>query len=224
MLRVAPPRPAPLAVLHAIAADPAVQERSFASDTLRPTMLRLLMSMADAGAAQDPSAQEMASALREIVRTKCPDLQRLRGAVLPLEVRGEMVAAIAHASWLLSSGWQAAPVERWVRPADLPPARPIRAACKVAERCGALPSTWPVISSLALRVLRSVVDAVRASAKAQQLLREVFDRERKASLETYQRMLRRLRRDTTYKEYSQASQRLTGRCGAVRAHRSTWAD
>ena len=100
--------------------------------------------------------------------------------------------------------WKPVPssVESWSWPP--PPTVPLRAACKIAEAGGqeAVEAAWPALSQAIGGLLLTMVNAVRADLpRATTLLREVFDQERKRSLGTYHKQLRRARRDPTYPEF-----------------------
>ena len=106
------------------------------------------------------------------------------------------------------NSWQ--PLPKSVSDWSWPPAPiiPLRAACKLVERLGphTVLSVWPVLADSIASVLVRITDAVRTDlVRASNLLSAVFRREMKASLETYQKQLRRARRDPNYPEFRAAA-------------------
>ena len=111
-------------------------------------------------------------------------------------------AAILHAPF--PNTWQPLPatVDDWSWPPA--PLRPLRAACKLVENIGpeAVHAAWPALATAIAVILVRMIEAVRADLEyAKRLLNAVFDRERKASLGTYQKQLRRARRDPNFPEF-----------------------
>ena len=62
---------------------------------------------------------------------------------------------------------------------------------------------WPCLAGAIADVLVQFIDAVQQDTeRSSELLISVFDRERKSSLDTYQKQLRRVRRDPTFREFA----------------------
>ncbi|MCP4465595.1 MAG: C-type lectin domain-containing protein [Halieaceae bacterium] len=111
-------------------------------------------------------------------------------------------SAILHAP--APNTWKPLPetADDWSWPPG--PLVPLRAACKIVQAMD--PDTvrvlWPVLADAIGTVLVRMVDAVRADPDhAVVVLSEVFNHERKSSLGTYTKQLRRARRDPTFPEF-----------------------
>ena len=133
-------------------------------------------------------------------------------------------AALANLQAPAPNAWQPLPKsgDDWEWP-PAPLAR-LRAAAKIAQNLGVetMKQMWPVLSDTICKVLISVIEAVRANiVHAKDVLTTVFDRERKASLSTYRKQLRRARRDPNFPEFKQATTDLMKQLSALnrREHR-----
>ena len=147
----------------------------------------------------------LAAALREIRRapTVLSADERRRTAFL---------AHFARASAIMQAdSWQPLPasVDEWSWPPA--PLVPLRAACKIAQSLGpdTVRAMWPVLAGAMTSVLIRMVEAVRADIeRAVDLLTTVFERERRSSLDTYFKQLRRARRDPTFPEFQESANEL----------------
>ena len=115
-------------------------------------------------------------------------------------------SAILHAP--APNAWHPIPasVDDWSWPPA--PLVPLRAAAKLVQKLGpeTVKALWPVIATAIVGVLIRIVDAVKSAPEhASEVLTAIFDRERKSSLDTYQKQLRRARRDPTFPEFKGAS-------------------
>ena len=111
-----------------------------------------------------------------------------------------IVAALAILEAPAPNAWQPIPAcaDDWSWPPA--PLVPLRAAAKIVQKLGpdTVRAVWPVLAGAIVTVLIRIVDAVREDlGHATQVLTTIFDRERKASLTTYHKQLRRARRDPT---------------------------
>ena len=123
-------------------------------------------------------------------------------------------AASAALQVLSPDGWQPLPasVDEWCWPPA--PLVSLRAAAKLAQRLGpdTVRAMWSVLAGAIAGVLVRIVDAVLADSEhATDLLTTAFDQERMSSLDTYQKQLRRVRRDPTFSEFTHAAADLTKR-------------
>ena len=85
---------------------------------------------------------------------------------------------------------------RWCFSWPPAPLVPLRAAAKIVQKLGSdvVQAVWSVLAGAITNVLTRLVDAVSANpVSAKKLLGAIFDGERKASLSTYQKQLRRAR-------------------------------
>ena len=166
--------------------------------------------------ANEDLADQSISAITRYVQKEWPDLGAVFRAVrrAPPELSANdrdrfgflshFVAALTILQAPAPNTWQPLPEspEDWCWPPA--PLVPLRAACKLAQKSGpdTVRAVWPILAGLIVMVLVRMVDAMHGDvATAADVLTKVFDRERKSSLETYQKQLRRARRDPTFPEF-----------------------
>ena len=222
----------PLDAIQAIVTDRYALPHAFAaSDELRDVLVRVIyraVSMKEAAPATKPIANNShlgpkrrdhapitaiarhleiewadLSAALAAVRSAPPSLsanERNRFAFL-----SHFVNATAILEAPAPNAWQPLPEspDDWSWPPA--PLVPLRAAAKIVQKLGSdvVQAVWSVLAGAITNVLTRLVDAVSANpVSAKKLLSAIFDGERKASLSTYQKQLRRARRDPTFPEFS----------------------
>ena len=144
-------------------------------------------------------------------------LRMLEAFPLPVAMKHgpEFISDIAFSEAIQRDDtWNKLPetVDDWGWPP--PPLVPLRAACKLVEKNGpeVVQAAWPVLSEAISDIIIAIVDCVRQDLKrATKVLTDVYDKERRRSLETYRNQMRRARRDPTYPEFKDVAERLLQR-------------
>ena len=214
--RIDLPHLPPFAALVPILADDAALCSALSCDKLRPQCAPIL-GAAFSGA--NPDAEQLS--LRQLVRTKLhPAFAAAAargfagGRSLSSETHVTALDAIAKVSPFLTGlvPWSPAPTSTadWVRPAKQPAAAPLLAALKAAENEGpaSLDAAWPILAPVGAEAIARLVVAVRASKPAKAVLLELYEQARKMSLENYRGALLRCRREPTFFEYENQSNKL----------------
>ena len=205
----------PFEALPPLLADDDALRTVLSCDKLRPSCTRLLGSAAVL--CQNATTEQ--KALGELVRTRLHPAfaaAATQGAGLGLSssAHATMLDTIVQVSPYLTGlvTWTPAPTstDDWLRPAKQPGCALLDRTLRAIEASGpaALDAAWAHIAPVGAEALARIVAAVRESSQAQAVLLELYEKERKMSLENYKGPLLRCRREPTYFEYERQSQKL----------------